>query len=95
VQLCAGVSGGGKDTCQGDSGGPLMMFSSSNQWVLIGVTSSGRGCADAAYSGMYTRVAAFQDWINSTMNGTYPSKAYTSKASIYSCLLLVGFWFFF
>ncbi|CAF5151838.1 unnamed protein product, partial [Rotaria socialis] len=37
VQLCAGVSGGGKDTCQGDSGGPLMMFSSSNQWVLIGV----------------------------------------------------------
>ncbi|CAF1541040.1 unnamed protein product [Rotaria magnacalcarata] len=90
VQLCAGVSGGGKDTCQGDSGGPLMMFSSSNQWVLIGVTSSGIGCARAGYSGMYTRVAAFQGWINSTMNGTY-----TSKASIYLCLLVVGLWFFF
>ncbi|CAF3645275.1 unnamed protein product [Rotaria sordida] len=50
VQFCAGVSGGGKDTCQGDSGGPLMMFSSNNQWVLVGVTSNGVGCAQAAYS---------------------------------------------
>ncbi|CAF3764259.1 unnamed protein product [Rotaria sordida] len=50
VQFCAGVSGGGKDTCQGDSGGPLMMFSSNNQWVLVGVTSNGIGCARAAYS---------------------------------------------
>ncbi|CAF0787106.1 unnamed protein product [Rotaria sp. Silwood1] len=53
VQFCAGVSGGGKDTCQGDSGGPLMMFSSNNQWILVGVTSSGIGCAEAAYSGMF------------------------------------------
>ncbi|CAF1410386.1 unnamed protein product, partial [Rotaria sordida] len=50
VQFCAGVSGGGKDTCQGDSGGPLMMFSSNNQWVLVGVTSNGVGCAQAAHS---------------------------------------------
>ncbi|CAF1007062.1 unnamed protein product [Adineta steineri] len=68
VQLCAGVSGGGKDTCQGDSGGPLMIFNSDNQWVLVGLTSIGIGCAEAEYSGVYTRVAAFQDWINSTMN---------------------------
>ncbi|CAF3695884.1 unnamed protein product [Rotaria sordida] len=50
VQFCAGVSGGGKDTCQGDSGGPLMMFSSNNQWVLVGVTSNGVGCAQATHS---------------------------------------------
>jgi secreted trypsin-like serine protease len=43
-----------------------MMFSSNNQWVLVGVTSNGIGCAEAAYSGIYTRVAAFQGWINST-----------------------------
>ena len=70
TQLCAGVSGGGKDTCQGDSGGPLMMFTSSNQWVLIGLTSNGIGCAEALYSGVYTRVAAFQDWINGYTNGS-------------------------
>ncbi|CAF4831467.1 unnamed protein product [Rotaria sp. Silwood2] len=59
VQFCASVPGGSKDTCQGDSGGPLMMFNESNQWVLVGLTSSGIGCARAAYSGMYTRVAAY------------------------------------
>ena len=87
VQLCAGVSDGGKgtspsstyhfhlflliDTCQGDSGGPLMMFvTSTRQWVLVGLTSTGIGCARAEYSGVYTRVAAFQDWIRSNTNGT-------------------------
>ncbi len=46
-----------------------MMFASSNQWVLIGLTSNGIGCARAADSGVYTRVAAFQDWINTHTNG--------------------------
>ena len=58
------------DTCQGDSGGPLMMYSSDNKWILIGITSSGAGCARATDSGTYTRVAAFTDWINSNTNGT-------------------------
>jgi secreted trypsin-like serine protease len=59
------------DTCSGDSGGPLMMFSSNNQWILIGLTSYGYGCAQPAYAGVYTRVAAYQDWINATMNTGY------------------------
>ncbi|CAF1143889.1 unnamed protein product, partial [Adineta steineri] len=71
VQLCAGVSGGGKDTCQGDSGGPLMMFSSSSQWVLVGLTSNGLGCAEAAYSGIYTRVATI----------TYQTTTYSCNAT--------------
>ena len=58
------------DTCQGDSGGPLMMFGPNKQWILVGLTSSGIGCARPQYSGIYTRVAAFQDWI----------KSYTSSA---------------
>jgi secreted trypsin-like serine protease len=59
------------DTCSGDSGSPLMMFSSNNQWILIGLTSYGFECAQTAYAGVYTRVAAYQDWINATMNVAY------------------------
>ena len=45
------------------------MFSSNNQWILVGLTSYGRGCAHSDYSGVYTRIAAYEDWINSNMNG--------------------------
>merc|ERR1719469_864885 len=31
--------------------------------VLIGVVSSGKGCATSSYSGIYMRVSAFADWI--------------------------------
>jgi hypothetical protein len=58
------------DTCQGDSGGPLMMFTSSKQWVITGVTSFGHGCAKPGYSGVYTRVIAYVDWINIIINNT-------------------------
>ncbi len=46
-----------------------MMFTSSNQWILAGVTSNGIGCGEAAYSGLYTRVAAYQSWISTNTNG--------------------------
>ncbi len=71
------------DTCQGDSGGPLMLFNASNQWVLAGITSNGIGCAEANYSGVYTRVADFQDWIATTMNG------YRHQVSVYQLLFFV------
>lgn len=45
-----------------------MLFTSSNQWLLISLTSYGIGCALPEYAGIYTRVTAFQNWINSTMN---------------------------
>ncbi|CAF4202577.1 unnamed protein product [Adineta steineri] len=47
-----------------------MMFSSSSQWVLVGLTSNGLGCAEAAYSGIYTRVATFVSWIDTNTNGS-------------------------
>ena len=55
------------DTCQGDSGGPLMAFVN-NHWILVGLTSSGVGCARAGYLGLYTRVSAFVSFIESNVN---------------------------
>jgi len=63
-QICAGLSGGGKDTCQGDSGGPVVFQPHrSEQWFLVGITSYGNGCARINYPGIYTKVSSFAYWI--------------------------------
>ena len=63
-QLCAGLRRGGRDSCQGDSGGPLVYQPRrSSQWVLIGITSYGNGCARINYPGVYTKVSAYLSWI--------------------------------
>jgi trypsin len=53
-QICAGETGGNKDTCQGDSGGPLVAKDSNGRWNVVGITSYGYGCNDG---GVYTRVS--------------------------------------
>ncbi|CAF1576748.1 unnamed protein product [Adineta ricciae] len=90
IQLCAGVSGGGKDTCQGDSGGPLVMFSSSKQWVLVGLTSNGIGCAQANYAGIYTRVAAYEDWLNVAMSSSNRLTQRKTKSLLFLLSLLLS-----
>ncbi len=68
-QLCAGVPEGGKDTCFGDSGGPLAVFDG-QAWRQVGITSfggkaSGPPCAGAEAYGVYSRVSAFVDFVQS------------------------------
>ena len=48
-----------------------MATTPSKQWELIGIVSYGRGCGNHEYSGGYTRVAAYEEFIQSVMNGTY------------------------
>ena len=41
-----------------------MMFTASRQWVLVGITSYGYGCARVHYAAVYTRVVHYLDWIH-------------------------------
>ncbi|CAF1300336.1 unnamed protein product [Rotaria magnacalcarata] len=88
-RFCAGVMPtGGKDTCQGDSGGPLLMFTSSNIWEQVGITSVGYGCGRPNYPGIYTRVAAYQSWINATMNHAHREFMISCRMFILVILLI-------
>jgi hypothetical protein len=67
-QICAGMEAGQgqtRDSCQGDSGGPLMAYDASDQKFQVGVVSWGAGCAEAGWYGIYTRVSAYAEWIQS------------------------------
>ncbi|HEX6682814.1 MAG TPA: trypsin-like serine protease, partial [Candidatus Limnocylindrales bacterium] len=59
-EICAGNwSSGGVDTCQGDSGGPMFKRNAANEWIQVGITSWGIGCAQAMRPGVYTEVRFF------------------------------------
>lgn len=55
AMVCAGYPEGGIDSCQGDSGGPLVV-----DGKLVGIVSTGNGCARPGNPGIYTRTAAYE-----------------------------------
>ena len=57
TMVCAGFQSGGVDTCSGDSGGPLEAPLEGGGYRLVGITGWGKGCAEAGFPGVYTRVA--------------------------------------
>lgn len=67
TMICGGFQDGGKDSCQGDSGGPWAFGSSSGIWTQYGIVSWGKGCAEANYAGVYSRVTALRDFIDKTI----------------------------
>ncbi|XP_037077309.1 serine protease easter-like [Pollicipes pollicipes] len=81
-QLCAGELLGGVDSVRGRlrledreemcsrESGPLACYSEAAtppHWYLAGVVSSGEGCGQPLRPGIYTRVAAYHDWIVRTL----------------------------
>ncbi|RWS12657.1 Trypsin-like protein [Dinothrombium tinctorium] len=60
--ICAGYRNGGKDACHGDSGGPLL-YKMADKWSVIGVVSTGVGCARPLLPGLYSRVSFYKSWI--------------------------------
>ena len=70
TQFFAGAIDGGMDSCQGDSGGPVAVRNvEDTDWLLIGITSWGYGCADDGYPGVYTKVSNYINWIRNNTDG--------------------------
>eukprot|EP00095_Tigriopus_kingsejongensis_P006496 snap_masked-scaffold676_size113663-processed-gene-0.19 protein:Tk06496 transcript:snap_masked-scaffold676_size113663-processed-gene-0.19-mRNA-1 annotation:"serine proteinase stubble" len=62
--LCAGAEG--RDACDGDGGGPLVC-EKNGQWYQVGIVSFGIGCGRRNVPGVYTRVSAYENWIEETI----------------------------
>ncbi|XP_066964494.1 uncharacterized protein [Macrobrachium rosenbergii] len=56
----------GEDVCRGDSGGPLFL---KENLLVAGVVSSGFGCGDSRFPGLYTRVDSYLNWMDLAVYG--------------------------
>ncbi|WP_353218051.1 serine protease [Sandarakinorhabdus sp.] len=74
--LCAAGDLSGQDACQGDSGGPL-----TRRGVLIGVVSTGSGCGRPGIPALYTRVAAYTDWIAAVLAAPVTKGVFRCRAA--------------
>ncbi|XP_063607794.1 venom protease-like isoform X2 [Penaeus indicus] len=66
-QMCAGGLNG--DSCTGDSGGPLNYYDvNTRRFYIAGIVSFGYGCGNPDFPGVYTRVGAYLQWIENTLD---------------------------
>lgn len=79
TMVCAGAPDYSADSCQADSGGPLFIQEEFGSYLLVGVTSFGRGCATPDYPGVYADVAGGLAWVYSLL---YPSTLCADQSSI-------------
>ncbi len=54
-------------SCQGDSGGGLFYFKNS-RWYVAGVVSYAIGCGRQTFPTVFTKTAAYIDWIRAVAN---------------------------
>lgn len=66
TQLCAGTIAGTHDACQGDSGGGLITRTNKAP-ILTGIASTGNGCGQRNYPGIYTRITSVLPWITQNL----------------------------
>lgn len=68
TNVCTGPLTGGYSACSGDSGGPLIQANAKGNPELIGVVSWGIvPCGTTGAPSVYTRVSAYNDWIQSIL----------------------------
>jgi secreted trypsin-like serine protease len=70
--ICAGEEG--HNVCYGDSGGPLFAKDPQGQWVEIGITSRGGGCATRLFPAVFTDVRRVHGWINRWIREPCPNR---------------------
>ena len=70
THICAQEPGVG--VCVADSGGPLLVLENGlagggSNFVQVGITSFGIGCADPDFPGVFTRVSEYTEWIEENL----------------------------
>ncbi|CAF3960025.1 unnamed protein product [Rotaria sp. Silwood1] len=72
TQFCAALYEDGK----GDDGGPILQWLG-NRWEQVGITSYSEGCSLAGKPSIYTRLAAYREWILSILTNVEPTNQTT------------------
>lgn len=84
AMLCAGVlasgpdAGDGVDVCSGDSGGPILVDTGEG-WTQVGITSWGFECGSHEFTGVYTRIANYAPWLESSLDVVGQARAALSQ----------------